>query len=185
LGDVLGPGVPAFRLIDVDRVRVEAGIPERLIEDFHTGNTVTIVFDAIPGRQFSGVINYLAPEASPSVRTFLSEIVVDNREGQIRAGIMGNARIQRRTFSDALLVPLDALIETQTGRRVFVVQEDSVAAERAIVIDGSGEDLIVVTAGLQPGDRVVTKGQHDLVNGDRVKITGQYQSPARLEVAAR
>lgn len=184
-GDVLGPGTPAFRLIDVDRVKVQAGIPERLIEDFRTGNTVTIVFDAMTGRQFAGTINYLAPEASPSVRTFLSEIVVDNREGLIRAGIMGNARIERRTFNDALLVPLDALIETQTGRRVFVVQDDSVAAERAITIDGGGEDLIVVTAGLQSGDRVITKGQHDIVDGDRVRVTGEYRRAAYQEVAAR
>jgi membrane fusion protein (multidrug efflux system) len=184
VGDVLGPGVPAFRLIDIDRVKVQAGIPERFIEDFRKGNTVTIAFDAIPGREFAGQINYLAPEASSSVRTFLAEIAIDNGAGLIRAGIMGNARIQRRTFPDALLMPLDALIETQFGRKAFVVRDDTLAAERSIRIDGSGEDMVVVTAGVRAGERVVTKGQHGIVDGDRVRVTGEYRQAARREAGA-
>jgi multidrug efflux system membrane fusion protein len=183
VGKVLGPGTPAFRLIEIDRVKVQAGIPERLIADFRTGNTVALSFDAIPGRQFAGTINYLAPEANPGVRTFLCEIVVDNRDGLIRAGIMGNARIQRRTFADALQIPLDALIETQSGRKVMVVERDTLAVERAVTIDGAGDEMVVVTQGLAAGERVVTKGQHNLVNGDRVKVTGEYRPAARPEVA--
>jgi Cu(I)/Ag(I) efflux system membrane fusion protein len=144
---------------------------------------VSVAFDALPGRQFTGQINYLAPEASPQVRTFLAEIAIDNREGVIRAGIMGNARIQRRTFPDALLIPLDALIESQTGRKVFVVQDDTLAVERAVVVDGSGDDMVVVVSGVQAGERVVTKGQHEIVNGDRVRVTGDYRPSARPEAA--
>lgn len=185
IGDVLGPGTPAFRLIDIDRVKIQVGIPERFIEDFHEGNTVTVVLDALPGKELSGRIGYIAPEASPAVRTFLAEIVVDNRDGAIRAGIMGSARIQRRTFPDALLIPLDALIETQSGRKVFVVVGDSLAAERSITIDGSGDDLIVVSSGIQAGEPVVTKGQHDIVDGDRVRVTGEYRKAAYQEGSTR
>lgn len=183
VGDVLGQGSPAFRLIDMDRVKVQAGIPERFIEDFRKGNLVTIIFDSMPGKEFPGRINYIAPEADPSVRTFLSEIVVDNSRGLIRAGIMGNARIQRRVFNDALLIPLDALIETQYGRRAYVVKDDSLASLRNIAIDGGGEDMIVVTKGIQAGDRIITKGQHDIVEGDRVRITGEYGKTAKKEAS--
>jgi len=185
LGAVLSPGAPAFRLIDAERVRVQAGIPERLIEDFDTGHRVSLVFDAIAGRTFTGIIDYLAPEASPGVRTFLCEIVVDNRDGAIRAGIMGNARIQRRTLEGALVIPLDALIETQVGRRVFVVEADSLAAERAITIGASGEDAVVASAGLQPGDpHPVPVHQLVLPPGDHA-VAGRYQRPAYAEVAAQ
>ncbi len=184
-GDVLGPASTAFRLIDMDRVKVQAGIPERYIDDFHKGNLVTIMFDSMPGKEFPGRINYIAPEASSSVRTFMSEILVDNSRGLIRAGIMGNARIQRRVFNDALLIPLDALIETQYGRKAFVVKDDSLASERTIAIDGGGDDMIVVTKGLQAGDRIITKGQHDIVEGDRVRVTGEYGKTAKKEASAQ
>jgi len=181
VGEVLGPGAQAFRIIDIDRVKVRAGIPEKYIGDFRKDNLVSILFDAIPQKVFKGRITYISPEANTTVRTFESEIIVDNRGGIIRAGIMGNAKIQRRTFPNALLIPLDSLIETQIGRKIFVVKDDTLAAERSITIDGGNEDMIVVTSGIEAGERVVTKGQYDLVNGERVKITGEYKKAASEE----
>lgn len=178
IGDILGAGTPAFRLIEIDRVKVQAGIPERYVGDFRKGNQVTILFDAIPGREFQGSINYIAPEASTSVRTFIAEIVVNNSGNQIRVGIMGNARIQQRAYPDATVVPMDALIETQYGRRLFVVKSDSTVEERKITLGGSAGAMILVTSGIQPGDKVVTKGQKDLSNGEKVRVTGEYAAPA-------
>ncbi len=178
IGDILGAGTPAFRLIEIDRVKVQAGIPERYVGDFRKGNQVTILFDAIPGREFQGSINYIAPEASASVRTFIAEIVVNNPGNQIRVGIMGNARIQQRVYPDATVVPMDALIETQYGRRLFVVKSDSTVEEREITLGGSSGAMILVTSGIQPGDKVVTKGQKDLSNGEKVRVTGEYAAPA-------
>lgn len=178
VGDILGAGTPAFRLIEIDQVKVQAGIPERFIGDFRQGNTVTIIFDAFPDREFQGRINYIAPEASPSVRTFITEIVVRNPGGLLRAGIMGNARIQQRTYSSALLVPMDALIETQYGRRLFTVKSDSTAEERKITLGGSSGDRIMISSGIQPGDKVITKGQKDLSNGEKVRVTSEYEATA-------
>ncbi len=182
VGDILSPGAPAFRIIDMDRVKVQAGIPERYITDFKLGNDVAIMFDAFQGETFQGRISFIAPEASPQTRTFLTEILVENRDGQIRAGIMGNARIQQQTYSAALLVPLDALIETQEGRKLFVVRDDSLAAERSVTLGRSTGDMIMITSGLQPGDKVITKGQHNLVDGEDIRITGQYEGPVAGEV---
>ena len=180
IGNILGAGIPAFRLIEMDRVKVQAGIPERYIGDFRQGNTVTIIFDAYPEREFTGRINYIAPEASASVRTFITEIEVTNPGGLLRGGIMGNARIQQHTYTAALLIPMDALIETQYGRRLFAVKSDSTAEERKITLGGSSGDMIMVTSGIQPGDKVVTKGQKDIANGEKVRVTGEYSTSATV-----
>jgi len=184
-GNILGPGAPAFRLIDISRVRVRAGIPEKFIGDFRAGANVTIMFDAIPGRDFKGRINYLAPEADTATRTFMAEIVVDNSGALIRSGIMGNARIQRKILDNALIVPLDALIETQEGRKLFVAVQDTLASERAVTIGSSSGEMIMVTSGIEEGDKVITKGQHFLADGERVKITGEYHATAAGEVSAQ
>jgi membrane fusion protein, multidrug efflux system len=178
VGNILGAGTPSFRLIEIDQVKVQAGIPERFIEDFRVGNTVTILFDAYPGHEFKGRINYIAPEAIMTVRTFMTEIVVNNPKGLLRAGVMGNARIQQRTYNDAILVPMDALIETQYGRRLFIVKTDTTVEERVITLGGSSGDRIMVASGIQPGDKVITKGQKDLSSGEKVKVTGEYQASA-------
>ena len=175
VGDILGPGMPAFRIIDMNRVKVQAGIPEKHIVSFKVGNTVTISFDAIPDRIFEGKINYISPEAAPSVRTFLAEIMVDNSGGIIKAGIMGNARILRTIYEDALMIPINAIVESQHGRSVFVAGQDNTAEEREIVLgQGANDTMVLVAEGIQPGDKVIVKGQQDLVTGESITITGEY-----------
>jgi membrane fusion protein, multidrug efflux system len=173
VGDVLGPGTTAFKLIDVDRVKVQAGIPEKYIFDFKPGNRVYIRFDAIPGKEFEGKINYVAPEASASIRTFLAEILVDNRGGIIKAGIMGDAQILKKDHPDAVMIPLNAVIQTQSGRIAFVLKSDGTAEERKIEIGPSSDVVIMILKGIDPGDRVIVKGQHQIANGEKVKVVGK------------
>jgi len=174
VGDILGPGTPAFRIIDMSRVKVQAGIPEKYIGDFRVGNTVAVKFDAIPGKTFRGRINYISPEADTAVRTFLAEIVVDNPDGLLRAGIMGDARILRKVHENALMIPINAVVETQDGRIVFVVRDDGTAERRSVELGGMTDLMVRVVSGLGENDRVIVKGQHDLVTGEKVNITGEY-----------
>ena len=174
VGDMLSPGAPAFRIIAMDRVKIRAGIPERYINEFDVGNRVVISIDAIPGHEFEARINFLSPEASAGVRTFLAEMEVDNRDGLIRAGLMGNAHILRRAVDDALLVPLNATIETDQGTVVFVLRDDDTVELRSIE-HLSGNETMIQVAGLTPGERIVARGQNDLVDGERVNVTGEYQ----------
>jgi membrane fusion protein, multidrug efflux system len=174
VGDILAPGTPAFRLIDVSRVKVQAGIPEKYIAAFTVGSTVSIGFDAFPGSTFDGTIDYISPEASPEVRTFLCEIVVPNPDGVIRAGIMGNANILRSVQQDAMMIPLNALIESQTGRSVFVDRGDGTAEERHVTLGkGQNDIMVVVEDGVRSGERIILQGQHDLVTGELINITGE------------
>ena len=173
VGDILAPGTPAFRIIDTKAVKVQAGIPEKYIVDFEQGNKVKITIDSIPGREFEGMINYIAPEASPAVRTFLAEMVVDNSDGSIRTGVMGNARIVRNVYKNALMVPMNAITETQKGHMVFVLKDGDIVEERNLKVLG-GDDLMVQVEGIFEGEKIITKGNYDLIDGEKVNVTGEY-----------
>ncbi|MFC1508966.1 efflux RND transporter periplasmic adaptor subunit [Candidatus Omnitrophota bacterium] len=176
VGDILAPGAPALRIIDMSKVKVQAGIPEKYIADFKVGNNVEITFDAIPNKTFRGKINYIAPEASVSVRTFIAEIIVVNKDGDLMAGIMGDASILRNVHEGALMIPLNALIDTQKGRILFIARDDNTAEERSIDIGSNSDTEVMITAGIEPGEKVIAKGQHDLVEGERIKIMGEVMS---------
>ncbi len=174
VGDILAPGTPAFRIIDMKRVKVQTGIPEKYIGDFEKGNKVKITIDSIPEREFDGTINFIAPEASPEVRTFLAEIFVDNSDGSIQAGVMGNAQIIRNIYENALMIPINALIETQKGHIVFVLKDGDIVEERYVDVLG-GNELMIQIAGIFAGEKIITKGNYDLIDGEKVNVTGEYK----------
>ena len=109
------------------------------------------------------------------MRTFLAEIVVPNDDGIIRAGLMGNANILRAVIEDAILIPINAIIEAQKGRSIYIALNDNTAEERLIELGkGSTDTMAIITSGVSVGEKVIVRGQHDLVTGERINITGEY-----------
>ncbi len=184
VGDILAPGIPAFRIIDVSKVKVQVGIPEKYIVAFKEGNNVSIRFDAIPQTVFNGRMDYISFEATPSVRTFLAEILVENSGGLIRSGLMGNAKILRDVHENAIMIPINSIVDSQFGRSVFIASEENIVKEKLLDIgSGSNDTMIMINSGLNVGDRVIVKGQHDLVSGERIKITGEYKNDSEEGLA--
>ena len=70
----------------------------------------------------------------------------------------------------AAIIPTVALQVGQDGLFVFVITPDNKAVMRKVTVTGSDADRSAVTAGLQPGERVVVEGQHRLSPGATVQV---------------
>ena len=70
----------------------------------------------------------------------------------------------------AAIIPTVALQVGQDGLFVFVITPENKAEMRKVTVTGSDADKSAVTAGLQPGERVVVEGQHRLSPGAAVKV---------------
>lgn len=179
VGAIMGPGTPAFRLIDARTVKVKTGIPEQYIQDFEKGSNVTIKFDSLPEKTFRGTISYISPEADPQVRTFVAEITVGNSENLLKAGIMGNASILRNYYARSIVIPLNAVVETQTGPVVYTSQGDSTAHMNNVVLGETSNGDVRIANGIKAGDKVIIRGQYDIVEGDRIRVTSTGGGDAR------
>jgi multidrug efflux system membrane fusion protein len=71
---------------------------------------------------------------------------------------------------NAVVVPNEAVQSGQEGSFVYVVKPDLTVEVRPIKEGRVVGDETVVASGLQPGDRVVTDGQLQLVPGARIEI---------------
>jgi multidrug efflux system membrane fusion protein len=67
-------------------------------------------------------------------------------------------------------VPSKAVQSGQKGQYVFVVKADQTVEARTVVPGAVDGGDIVITSGLQPGERVVTDGQLRLAPGTRVDV---------------
>ncbi len=84
---------------------------------------------------------------------------------------------------DSVVVPSNAVQVSQAGSIVFVV-ENNVAKVRHVTVEREIGDNSVITAGLKPGDTVVTEGQLRLRNGIRVTTHGRNGGGPRKPRAA-
>lgn len=81
-----------------------------------------------------------------------------------------NVRMQVTTLQNALLVPLSAIQMGSEGRFVWVLNEKSQVSKHSVTVGIQYGQEMVVTAGLNEGDRVVTDGIDRLTEGAQVEV---------------
>jgi multidrug efflux pump subunit AcrA (membrane-fusion protein) len=115
-------------------------------------------------------VTFVSRAIDPQTRTFDVEVEADNPQGRIAPAMVANVRLTHQALENQIVVPLDALVETDKGWFVFV--EENLKARRVPVKQIAVNDTVVMVEGLQPGQKVIVVGQRSLSDGDPLAPEG-------------
>ncbi len=174
VGDYVVPGQPVVELLEVRRLKVRAPAPASDVPYLRRGLAAEVRLDVYPGEVFHGEITCLAAELDPSARTLDVEVEIPNAGDRLRPGMYARLEIPRRTLEDAVLVPLAAIVELETSRVVYVV-EDERAVQRPVELGAVLGDEVVIARGLAAGERLIVEGQRQVSPGQRVTFASESQ----------
>jgi Cu(I)/Ag(I) efflux system membrane fusion protein len=156
-------GAPLYRVADLSRVWVQLDAYEGDLAAISVGAPVQLVGDTIPGRGIEGRVAFIDPVLDPERRTARVRVEAANPDGLLRPGVFVSARLQGPTGStgESLTVPRSAVL--LTGRRAIVYVEVAGSQSptyeaREVELGPRAGDRYPVLAGLQAGERVVTRG---------------------------
>ncbi len=168
-GELVAPGTLVARVIDPYVLKLEGALTEREVAWVREGMPATVHLEGEP-TPAPGRVAWVGFEADPRTGKFPVEVHLDNGDLRYRSGVIGRARLARRTTDDLVVIPRDAVMPDNQGEHVFVVEDDR--AERRRVVLGPDQGLMVaVQRGLQPGELLVVRGQRELTDGSLVTIT--------------
>lgn len=168
-------------LINPNKLQIQYTMPENNITYFSTPYTIYVEFDNYKGIRFKAKVKEYV-EASPDGSGVPVFLYIDDPRfnlDQYKVAVGFSCRvilnIENDSFSKgAVLIPLSAIVadEETNDKTVFVYNNQTKKVERRKIVESEliGKDDVVVTEGLQPGDRVVTAGATRLVNGQEVKV---------------
>jgi RND family efflux transporter MFP subunit len=153
-------------------------LPESYVGIVRLGLNAKVQFEALGGSEFPGTVTAILPETSNDARTFPVQVSVDNPKLSIKAGMLGLVEFQPSNVRPVTVVPKDALVRKDTGHFVYVIGPGDRVVETR-VNPGSGVGLWVDVGGSgRAGDRVVTRGNERLANGQTVSANRQkYELP--------
>lgn len=175
VGSMVSPGMVVARVVDLDPIKIMAGVPERYAADVVAGADAAVTFDVFPGEVYRAPVQYVGATVNTQNRTFLIEVRMPNRQGLIKPEMVANVAVARRQILEAVVVPQDALVRVENGYVVFVaVDRDGAtfAEARPVVLGPSQRNLVVIEDGVEPGDRLIVVGQKSVAGGDRVNVVG-------------
>jgi membrane fusion protein (multidrug efflux system) len=172
-GEMVAPGTPVARVVEVDRIKITGGVAERFAATVQLGDSARIHFDIMSGQEFGGVIGYVGSAVDERNRTFPIEIVMENPGRVIKPQMVANVEIANRQLQGAVVAPQTAILRTEDGYQVFVAAERDgtlYAETRPVRLGPSYANQTVIEEGLQEGDKLIVRGQQLVEAGDRVRI---------------
>lgn len=168
-GEVCSPGSPILNIVDVSQVKISGGMPERFIGDVAKGTEVKITFDVYPGEEFTGKVSYVSPVISSTNRTFEIEIVLNNKDGRLKPEMSANVLIEKSKIEEAVVLPQDLIVDFGEEKYVYVIENDH-AKKRVLTIGGRNNNDVLISGGLNPGDKLIYEGFLSVADGDKVQI---------------
>ncbi len=158
-GTLLQAGTtPCFTVADLSEMWVLANVFEADLPDVHRGDVAEITAAASP-HAVRGVVDNIAAEVDSATKATAVRIVAPNREQLLKKDMYVRVAIHSRRPHVGLLIPVSAVLRDEDNQPFVFVQDDRGAYERrTVTLGGRVGDRYIVSAGLHPGDRVVTEG---------------------------
>lgn len=171
-GSFVNPGAQLFEIVDVSTLKLKVAANESQIVNLKTGQRVAIKSTVFPDVNFYGKISFIAPKADNSLN-FPVEIEVNNSaDNTLRAGMYGTAVFDFHQQQATLTIPRTAFVGSVNSNKIFVLSGDT-AKERQVTAGRILGERVEILDGLKEGERVITSGQINLVDGTKVQVVNQ------------
>jgi RND family efflux transporter MFP subunit len=178
VGEWLAVGQAVVEMLSLEKLEVRVQVPEKYFRNLVPEAGATVTFESLPGLEVAGKLTAIIPRADPQARTFPVKVTIPNREGRVGAGMLAQVALPAGESYRATVVPKDAVVTQGPASFVYVLNGDNTVSQTAVEPgDGTGS-WIVVQGAVEPGYRVITRGNERLQEGQAVQGEAlEYELP--------
>lgn len=180
-------------ITQIKPIRVAFTMPESELDNLKTSlasGEAPKVKALVPGAKSPppvGTLNFVDSSVDQASGTIAAKAAFANDDLSLWPGQYVDVELEAGTLKDITIVPTVAVQAGQKGPYVYVVGEDSRVTLRQVTVALSYGERSAISAGLKPGERVVTDGQIRLKEGVRVhdsNASGTRPGPTAAPAAA-
>lgn len=178
-GLYLAVGDPVATVLEIDRVKVNVGIPETDVDAVRKIDMFELTIEALNNKNITAKKYFLAVAPESQAQVYRLELEVDNKSGEILPGMFARVEIVKEDFPDALAIPLYSII-ARDNKHFIYLEEDSVARLQEVklgILDGW---KIQVTEGLEADQHVIVVGHRNVDDGQKLNVVKIVDNPAEI-----
>lgn len=158
VGETVTAGNSVISIISDKNLEIEANVSEVNVGKINPENTVSITFDAYPGKKYTGKVVYIEPAETliDNVVYYKIKVSLEGDVSELKTGLTANLRIETATKENVLTVPLFSIIEEE-GVTYVERKKDNDSVERVEVKTGlvGNTSRVEIEGAVNEGDIVV------------------------------
>ena len=156
-------------IADISELKVVLEVSESNAYQLCQGQQINVTADVHPDKNYKGRIENISPKATSS-HTYPVEILISNNgKDKLKSGTYVNVSINMGSKGKTLMIPRDAIVSSVKDPSVYVVN-GGIAHLVKISTGRNFSSYLEVLSGLNEGDKVVTNGQINLMDGVKVSV---------------
>ena len=183
LGQFINTGDSVVSLQAIDKMYVNFSLPQQFNSKVAVGLSIRLESDAVPEKQFIGLINAIDPEIEVATRSVRLQAIMDNPDKELLPGMFATIDVILPNNKTVLYIPVTAVQYATFGDSVFVIEparnpetNQAIEPDRLMVrqqfvkLGESRGDFVAVDKGLNETDTIASTGVFKLSNGGSVVI---------------
>ncbi|RNC71000.1 MAG: efflux RND transporter periplasmic adaptor subunit [Desulfuromonadales bacterium] len=180
VGDIVTPiGAAAnakaavVSIADLGSLQVEADVSEANLGKVKVGQPCEIQLDSLPNERFRGTVHMVVPTADRSKATVLVKVRFAAIDHRILPEMSAKVAFLERPVAAGEEKPKTAVnpaaVVERGGRKVVFLVKEKRVVETPVTLGAKIGDMLEVTGGVKPGDRIALKSLDKLKDGAKIK----------------
>ena len=169
IGDKLKNGDLLLTLDDMSSMKAFIYLPEKILPQISENIKYIASSKLFPEQKYFGVISNIDQRVNRDSRTIRAYAIIDNKNKNLRPGLLLNIDIVLDEIKDTMLIPEESVLTSKDYSYVFVIDED-IAKLKKVNLGITSNGMIQILSGLKSNDKVVTLGHEKLKDGSKIKI---------------
>lgn len=172
-GGVVSAGLPVFTISSLENNKITINVSEKDLDNLKNLSHSELIYDDIKyslSLVSASKIKGMGNATYPVTFKFQNDVknIPSDSEGEVKL-------YYSNTVKDSIIIPIEAIFEKNNETKVWVYEND-IVTEKNIKILKPYSDGMVIVSGLNQGDKIVTKGVHELIQGQKVKTLKPYSN---------
>ena len=166
------PRLAAYRVVAFKNLKVSAEVSEAYSSKVNVGDRLVVLFPDI-NKQLEAKVNFVSKYINPVNRTFIIETKLLDGINDLKANMIAIIQINDYHADKAIQIPMNMIQTDQAGSYVYVVRSKdkfNAAYKQPVVLGSSYNGVAEVLQGLSAGDKVISVGYQELVDGEYVRF---------------
>lgn len=171
-GIQVNPGTAVLKLVDLSTIEISIPVPEAEIGRIKIGQKALVDVPALGITGIEAHVRLKGVTASSPSHTYKCTLVPEKKQTDIYPGMVCKVRLSEVSDSLRIRIPASAVEMDSNGKFVWIVN-DGVVGRKYVTVDGHQEQGVVISSGLEPGDKVIVKGAAKVSTGMKVNSVEQ------------
>ncbi len=168
VGQMASQGAALAKVNDISSVYATIQVPQGKIGGVQIGQAATITVDG-SDKTYNGTVQTIDSAADATTRVFNCKIKIDNSDKSLLPGIFAKAQLISDQKTQALTVPINALVGNEGDYSVFI-NDNGTAKKQKVTIGETNQNSVEITDGIKDGDQVICTNTSTIQDGSEVDV---------------